>query len=127
MASKPRRRLFPSSSKRLVVGRQPVTVCIAAIAEKSTVIGMSDRMLTAGDIQFEPGQAKMWNFTKSIWALVAGDMAIQAELMKRVNIETQRRLVADPKTWLLVKEVGTIYCQEFRRYRRERAEAEILS
>jgi hypothetical protein len=105
----------------------PVTVCVAAIAEKSVVIGISDRMLTAGDIQFEPGQAKMWNFTSSIWALVAGDMAIQAELMKRVNIETQRRMVADPKPWLLVKDVADTYCREFRKLRRDRAEAEILS
>ena len=104
-----------------------MTVCVAAIAEKSSVIGISDRMLTAGDIQFEPGQAKMWNFTSSIWALVAGDMAIQGELMKRANIETQRRMVADPKPWLLVKDVADIYCREFRKLRRERAEAEILS
>ena len=104
-----------------------MTVCVAAIAEKSTVIGVSDRMLTAGDIQFEPGQAKMWNFTSSIWALVAGDIAIQSEIMKRVNIETQRRMVADPKPWLLVKDLANIYCQEFRTFRRERAEAEILS
>jgi hypothetical protein len=48
------------SQKRLSVGRKAVTVCIGAVADKNTLIGISDRMLTAGDgqIEFETGQVK---------------------------------------------------------------------
>lgn len=103
-----------------------MTVCVAAIAEKTTVIGASDRMITAGDIEFEPGQAKMWNFTRSIWALVAGDMAIQASLMREVHKEAQDWIVAKPETWLKVKDVAQLYCKKYRELLREQAEAAIL-
>jgi hypothetical protein len=91
------------------------------------VIGASDRMLTGGDIEFEPEQAKIWQLSQSIFGLVSGDLSIQAEIMKRVHQETQRRIVAAPDVWLSVKEVGTLYCHEYRHLLKEMAEAEILS
>jgi hypothetical protein len=106
-----------------------VTVCIAAIAARSHVIGVSDRMLTSGsngDIEFETGQAKLWRFSPSIYALVAGDMAIQSEILKRVNIETKDKIDAAPEKWLTVKSVADLYCRKVRELRREWAEAEIL-
>jgi|GEM_PF-3090515 len=30
-----------------------MTICVASIGDNSTILGASDRMLTAGDIQFE--------------------------------------------------------------------------
>jgi hypothetical protein len=105
-----------------------VTVCLAAIAEKSMIIGISDRMLTAGggEIEFEPEQGKYWVFSPSIIALISGDATIQGELMKQVHIEVKSWINADPKKWVRVKDVASLYCQKFRELRREWAEAEIL-
>jgi hypothetical protein len=97
------------------------------MANKSTLIGASDRMLTAGDVEFEPDQYKIWQFSSAIVALVAGDYALQSEILKRVDIEIKRRINEDPKTWVSVKEVGTAYCKKYRDLLREHAEAEILS
>src|SRR5579864_5856417 len=112
--------------KRQSVRRRAVTVCVAAIAEKSTVIGASDRMLTAGDVEFEPGQAKMWAFSTSAWALVSGDAAIQGDILKDVGKEVQEWIVADPKAWVSVKSIATLYCKKYREALRASAEAAIL-
>jgi len=104
-----------------------LTVCVAAVAKKSILIGASDRMLTAGDIEFEPAQAKVWLLTPSICALIAGDAGIQAEIFKRVHKQVIDWIVADPKTWVNVRDVVSIYGKEFRALLRERAEAQVLS
>jgi hypothetical protein len=106
-----------------------VTVCIGAIAERNTLIGVADRMMTAGngDIEFEPEQGKFWVFTPSIVALMAGDASIQSELYKQVQKEVQTWILKDPDTWVNVKDIASLYCQKFREFRRQRAEAEILS
>jgi hypothetical protein len=80
--------------------RKPVTVCVAAIAQKNTLIGICDRMLTAGDVEFEPKQAKMWLLSPSIVALVSGDSGIQAELLKQVNIQVMKWIVAEAGSWV---------------------------
>jgi hypothetical protein len=106
-----------------------VTVCIAAVAGKFTIIGMSDRMITAGggEIEFEPEQGKYWIFSPSIVALIAGDATIQGELMKQVGIEVKAWVDAEPKKWVRIKDVAALYCQTFRELRRQWAEAEILN
>jgi 20S proteasome alpha/beta subunit len=71
---------------------------VAALAEKSVLIGASDRMLTAGDVEFEPEQSKIWLISPSICALIAGDAGVQAELFKRVHTQVIDWIVADPKT-----------------------------
>lgn len=103
-----------------------MTVCVAAIADYSFIIGASDRMLTAGDVEFEPETAKLWRFSPSIFALVAGDMATQAEILKEVNKETQTWILADTKKWMRVKDVASLYCKKYRELRRDKAEAAIL-
>lgn len=57
-----------------------MTVCVAAISQSSTgtglmITGASDRMLTAGDIEFEPEQSKIQPLTNSIALMLAGDSA----------------------------------------------------
>jgi hypothetical protein len=106
-----------------------VTVCVAAVAEKSTLIGVSDRMLTAGngDIEFEPEQGKFWVFSPAIVALSSGDATIQAELLKQTHKPVKDWIVAAPDQWVNVKDVASLYCQKFRELRRERAEAAILT
>jgi hypothetical protein len=103
-----------------------VTVCVGALAEKHTLIGASDRMLTAGDSEFEPDQLKMWVFSPAILALIAGDATLQSEIFKRVSIEVTGWINKDPDTWVTVKDVATLYCKKYREILREHAEVEIL-
>jgi hypothetical protein len=107
--------------------RKDMTVCVAAIADRTMLIGVADRMLTAGDVEFEPEQAKIWQFSPAIFALVSGDSAIQTEILKRVDTEVKNKIASDPKTWVNVKDVVDLYCRRYRDVRRESAEAEILA
>jgi hypothetical protein len=104
-----------------------MTVCVAAIAEKSIIIGVSDRMLTAGEIEFEPEQSKIWFFSSAIIALFSGDAAIQGQLLKQTYDEVKVKIDADPTNWMSVKDIATLYCQEYRELRKSHAETEILS
>ena len=65
-----------------------MTVCIAAIAGK-TVIGASDRLVTAGDVQFEPSRPKIRALTNSVVVMTAGDAWLQAEVLDGVTADVQ--------------------------------------
>ena len=84
-----------------------MTVCIAAICRNGVVLGASDRMLTAGDVQFEPEREKIFPLTTSIVALTAGDASLQDELMSKLRVEIDRRIDAE-KRWLTVQEVAEL-------------------
>lgn len=103
-----------------------MTVCVAAVSDRSTVVGVSDRMLTAGDVEFEPAQAKMWPFSSAVIGLVAGDFTVQAEILAVVDSEIKRRIAANPDEWVPVKQVAELYCKRYRELLRSRAEATIL-
>jgi 20S proteasome alpha/beta subunit len=102
-----------------------VTVCVAAMC-RDMLVGASDRMLTAGDVEFEPNQAKVWTFSRSIVALVAGDATIQGELLLEVSKEVQQWINSEPNNWVNVKDVASLYCKQYRTLLRKHAEAEIL-
>ena len=52
-----RDRFFPIKRHHGRAREEPLTVCIAARAG-NVVVAASDRMLTAGDVQFEPTAAR---------------------------------------------------------------------
>lgn len=104
-----------------------MTVCVAAITEKSMVFGAADRMLTAGDIQFEPAIPKVFLLTNSIVALLAGDSALQTEIMQSVKFQVQRKVSENPKQWLPVGNVALIYAEVYRRARQRRTTNEVLA
>jgi hypothetical protein len=105
-----------------------VTVCIAALCNgANTVIGAADRMLTAGDIEFEPPQTKLLNLTSSITALVAGDARLQIEVLYKVREAVNERVRAEPTNWLPVEEVALMYVHQYASVRRQRAENKILT
>ncbi len=83
-------------------------------------------MLTAGDVEFEPAQSKIWQLSSSAFVMLSGDSAIQTELMMRVDSEIKNRILAAPDAWVPVKEMATLYCRCYRGLLRERAEADIL-
>jgi hypothetical protein len=105
-----------------------MTVCVGAIAEKSILIGLSDRMLTAadGEIEFETEQVKAWQFSTAIMALVSGDMSIQSQVLAALDIEVKARIAKDPDTWVSVSKVAQTYCEILRKLRRQYAEEQIL-
>ena len=105
----------------------PVTVCIAAICDTSMLLGMSDRMLTAGDIQFQPPSSKIWEITKSIVMMAAGDVGLQTEIWTQVRKSVDVRIQEKPNDWFRVEEVADLYRAAYFNLKRRRAEMEILA
>jgi hypothetical protein len=103
-----------------------VTVCIAARSGQN-IIGVSDRMLTSGDIQFEPiSTTKLHILTNSIGVLQAGDAAFNAEIMREVMSVVMSRIQSNPLEWWLLKDVAGLYVKYRNVAKRIRAEAELL-
>src|SRR5258708_38789886 len=76
---------IPRTQRRL----PNVTVCISA-RSGAIVMGASDRMLTSGDIQFEPPlTSKLTLPTSSIGILQAGHAAFHSDIMCGVLAEVQ--------------------------------------
>jgi 20S proteasome alpha/beta subunit len=107
--------------------REPsVTVCIAGIftwnyaaADKPPDLGsaalvFSDRMLTAGDVQYEPSQQKVAHINSTTLISVAGDFAIHSEAIKDTLKKT------DSKT--SPQNIATIYGQAIQTIKRREAE-----
>jgi hypothetical protein len=104
-----------------------VTVCIAARSGPN-LVGASDRMLTSGDIQFEPPLlSKLTQLTSSIGILQAGDAAFHSEIMWGVVADVAARIQAQPMNWWLVSDVADLYVKYRNEAKRKRAEAVILA
>lgn len=86
-----------------------MTVCVAAIFD-SGILGASERMLTAGDIQFQPPQPKIWPITTSIVAIIAGDVSVHAEIFSEMQLVVYNRIQQEPDNWWAVKDVADMYC-----------------
>lgn len=104
----------------------PVTVCVAAICQGNTIFGASDRMLTAGDIQFEPQQPKIIVLTRSIVVMVAGDSSMQSEIIQKVQADVSKRIEVEPQNWWNVRDVADLYSRYCGEARLRRAEHQIL-
>lgn len=105
-----------------------VTVCIAAICENdSVVICASDRMLTAGDIEFEPQKSKITLLTNSIIAMIAGDSSLQTDILQMVNVDIAERIKSNPLKWLQISEVADLYVQYYNKIKLKMAENAILA
>jgi hypothetical protein len=104
-----------------------VTVCIAA-RSGALVMGASDRMLTSGDIQFEPPlTSKLTLLTSSLGILQAGDAAFHSEIMWGVVAEVEARIKAHPTEWWFASEVADLYAKHRNIAKRKRAEATLLA
>jgi hypothetical protein len=106
-------------------GGIPVTVCVAAISV-NMIFGASDRMITAGDIEFEPEHSKIWQLTTSIAAMVAGDIGVQSEISQPVLAIIRERIEASPKEWIKISEVAHLWAQFYSQVKARRAEQLIL-
>jgi 20S proteasome alpha/beta subunit len=103
-----------------------VTVCIAAIYNKNSIIGVSDRMITAGDIQFQPPARKIIPVTSSIVIMTAGDANVQQQLLTATSTYIDKRLAVDSKTWIPVKDIANFYRNRYTEINAEEAEKAIL-
>jgi len=87
---------------------------------------MSDRMLTAGDIQFQPSSSKIWVITRSIVMMAAGDVGLQSEIYTEVSKVVAAHVAATPTDWLRVEAVAELYRRSYFEIQKRRAEKEIL-
>jgi hypothetical protein len=90
------------------------------------VIGASDRLVTAGDVQFEPNRPKIRVLTNSVVVMTAGDAWLQSEVLDGVTADVQAIVHADPHEWLTVRKVADLYCDRWAEIKRRRAEHVIL-
>jgi len=107
--------------------RCSVTVCIAAICEGNMIFGASDRMLTSGDIEFEPMQQKIYQMTTSMAIMAAGDASLQTEILAKVGSDVSQRIESDPGKWWLIQDVADLYSRYHTEVRLKRSEAAILA
>jgi hypothetical protein len=94
----------------------------------NVIVGAADRMLTAGDIQFEPSAGtKLIGLSKSLFVMTAGDSALQAEILSRVIGDVTARIQSDPDRWWYANEVSDLYVRYYNEVRNKRAENQILA
>lgn len=102
-----------------------MTICIATACYTGNgnraILTASDRMITGGDIQYEPRQMKMCRLTPSSVLLVAGPYQINSEAINK----TTRDIVANPVGTL--EEIAEIYGSNLRKIRMRRAEQTYLA
>jgi hypothetical protein len=117
---------FVSRTKLTLGETNAMTVCIAIRSEGMLFIA-SDKLLTAGDIQFEPAARKIDFVTNSIAIMFSGDANLHGEILQPVIRDVNQRISANPKQWLNVKDVAALYVQHRNAVKRQRAEARILA
>jgi 20S proteasome alpha/beta subunit len=101
-----------------------MTICVAALFRWDYglndvgfgIVTASDRMFTAGDVEFEPNQAKICHLTPRILILVAGELPVHSEAIRKL----QQTLAGQPN--LKVDEVAEIYGSFIRGYRQRQTE-----
>ena len=101
-----------------------MTVCIAALCrwkDSDVIVGASDRMLTASDIEFEPPQTKIANLTKNCTALVAGDSASQMTICEDTFFDLEN------ESSVSVHGVAECFSKNFIKHRKQIAETKHLS
>jgi 20S proteasome alpha/beta subunit len=107
-----------------------MTVCIAAVCnfgpdQTPIVVGASDRMITIGDLEYEPEQTKIIYMASQTVGLFAGDMQLHASVVPKVMARI-KTIIAE-KNNIFVEEIADLYAEEFGNYRRKRAEKYFLA
>jgi hypothetical protein len=77
-------------------------------------------MITTGDIEFEPPQRKVYNFSKHAIALVAGDMAAQISICTDALAAIEHCAAAE------VRQIAELYATAMANYRQKQAERDVL-
>lgn len=104
-----------------------MTVCVAAKTGRNMIVGASDRMLTAGDIEYEPESAKHFAITNSIVLMFSGDAALHKEVAAMVYTDTHALIARNPDHWVEVRRVADLYVECRNELKRKASEAAILA
>ena len=57
-----------------------MTLCVALLFDGgASVATASDRMITSGDVKFEPLEGKVWQITSAIGVMIAGHAALHRQ------------------------------------------------
>jgi hypothetical protein len=103
-----------------------MTVCIAARCGNSVVCA-ADRMLTSGDIEFEPNsRRKIFAVTKSIVVMTSGDASFQSVILRGLTQHVTEKVLAHPGDWMRVQDVADGYAHLWAEAKGKRAEAALL-
>jgi hypothetical protein len=87
-----------------------VTVCIAAISQDGYIFAIADRLVTAGDVEFEPPAPKIFPITSSIYLMNSDDDAsLSAEIYHEFRSNVEQLIMANPEVWLEVTTIVDIY------------------
>src|SRR5262249_18137530 len=103
-----------------------MTVCIAA-RSVGMILVASDRMLTAGDIQFEPPVPKLHLLTPSIVVMFSGDANLHSEILQDLIRDVEQQIKDKPDDWIKVKDVANLYLHYRNAAKRSRAAAAVLA
>jgi hypothetical protein len=101
-----------------------VTICIAALCTdvgQPMIVGVADQMVSAGDIEFQPPQPKIWQLSEHSVAMLSGSSTDQFAILRRVQA-----IVVDRKLTTLA-DIAAVYAEQFTEYRREVAANAILA
>ena len=137
---------LPIRNRHKFKRKSPLTVCIAAICDGTTIFGASDRMMTAGDIEFEPDldklpppaaddplrptrcrNTKIWPLTRSIAALSAGDSGLQCDLFHVLHPKLARLLQGSPPPWIPVSVAADLYVEAYDEIRAKYMQSTVFS
>jgi hypothetical protein len=91
-----------------------MTICIATLFNwnyapagqppqfNKAAIAVSDRMITAGDVEYEPQQSKVSYITRDALILIAGDYSLHSEALVSVYRTVQQAQKATPHNLALL-------------------------
>ena len=104
-----------------------MTVCIAARCG-GTIVAATDRMLTAGDVQFESTAGiKIQALSNFAFIMTAGDAALSAELVQETGHQIRDRIIAQPNNIWMIKDIVDLHIDKYNNARLKRSEAQILA
>jgi 20S proteasome alpha/beta subunit len=111
-----------------------VTVCIAArciwnypqqggvpAGFGPAVLTLSDRMITFGDVEYEPNQQKVGNLTRNILLLISGDYSIHSQAL----MDTRKQIGANAS--ISVHDAALIYGHCLQQIKLRAAENDVLA
>src|ERR1700685_4645892 len=90
------------------------------------LIGASDRMLTAGDVEFEPETAKIYSVTNSSVVMIAGEASLQIEILQRLYKFGADRIKERPQEWFPIGDLAAEYQRVYQDIKSHKAEARVL-
>ena len=113
---------FPT--RRVARSKTSVTVAIAAMCKSDgwqAIIAAEDHMITAGDVEFEQPQPKIWKQGPYAIAMLYGDTAAQAEVSLATESEIMSQGITD------IGEIASRYSDNLMAYVQRSAEASVLN